>query len=66
MKYRITYLAGKLDTTVCPPAIVKAVFPAFNSEPVTLSESECIVEFSEPQVVVDLSPLIKVELIEQI
>ena len=61
MKYRITYIAGKLDTSECPPAILKAIFPAFNNEPVTLTESECIVEFSEPQVPVDLSPLIKVE-----
>jgi hypothetical protein len=63
MKYRITYLAGKLDTSVCPPAIVSAVFPAFNGEPVTLSESECTVEFATEQTPVDLGPLVKVELI---
>ena len=62
-KYRITYLAGKLDTSICPPAIVSVIFPAFNGEPVTLSESECTVEFETEQTPVDLGPLVKVELI---
>jgi hypothetical protein len=61
MKYRITYLIGKIDTSICPPAIVSAVFPAFNGEPVTLTETECVVEFAEPQTPADLGPLIKVE-----
>ena len=61
MKYRITYLAGKLDTSVCPPAIVFSVFPYATPTRVELNESECIVEFAEPQTPVDLSPLIKVE-----
>jgi hypothetical protein len=63
MKYRITYLIGKIDTSICPPAIVSAVFPAFNGEPVTLNETECIVEFATEQTPVDLGPLISVELI---
>ena len=63
MKYRITYLAGKLDTSTCPPAIVSVIFPAFNGEPVTLSESECTVEFAAEQTPVDLGPLVKVEII---
>jgi len=62
--YRITYLAGKLDNSVCPPAIVSVVFPAFNGEPVTLCEQYCDVTFSEPQTPVDISPLIKVELLQ--
>ena len=65
MKYRITYLAGKLDTSVCPPAIVSAIFPAFNGEPVTLTEQYCEVTFNEPQIPVDLGALVKVEIITQ-
>jgi len=62
--YRITHLAGKLDNSVCPPAIVSVIFPAFNSEPVTLCEQYCDVTFAEPQTPVDISPLIKVELLQ--
>jgi hypothetical protein len=61
--YRITYLAGLLDTSVCPPAIVAALFPAFDGWPVTLSESECIVTAPSPQTPADLGPLVKVELV---
>jgi hypothetical protein len=64
MKYRITYLAGKLDVSYCPPAIVKALFPSAEPLSVSLSEQECIVEFAEPQTPVDISPLIKVELLQ--
>lgn len=64
-KYKITYLAGSLDCSVCPPAIVKAIFPSFTNEPVTLSETECIVEFEEEQTPVNLGPLIKVEIISE-
>lgn len=62
-KYRITYLAGTLDCSVCPPAIVKIIFPSFTNELVILNESECIVEFEEPQTPVDLGPLVKVEVV---
>lgn len=61
--YKITYLLGKLDTSNCPPAIVPAVFPAFNGEPVTLTDSEIIVTFDTEQSPVDFGPLVKVELI---
>ena len=61
--YRITYLLGKLDTSVCPPAIVSALFPSFNGEPVTLTESEITVTFDTEQTPTDLGPLVKVELI---
>ena len=61
--YRITYLLGKLDCSICPPAIVPVIFPAFNGEPVTLSESEITVTFESEQTPVDLGPLVKVELI---
>ena len=63
--YRITYLLGKLDTSVCPPAIVSALFPAFNGEPVTLTENEVTVTFETEQTPVDLGPLVKVELLPQ-
>jgi hypothetical protein len=61
--YRITYLLGKLDTSTCPPAVVLAIFPAFNGEPVTLNESEITVTFENVQTPVDLGPLVKVELL---
>ena len=63
MKYRITYLLGKLDTSVCPPAIVKALFPTAEPLSVELNEQECIVEFATEQTPVDLGPLVKVEII---
>lgn len=59
--YRITYLAGKLDVSVCPPAIVPAIFPTFDGWPVTLSESECLVEVPDGVTPLDLGPLVKVE-----
>jgi len=61
--YRITYLLGKLDNSTCPPAVVSAIFPAFNGEPVTLNESEITVTFENAQTPVDLGPLVKVELL---
>jgi len=62
--YRITYLLGKLDTSICPPAILPALFPSFDgSQSVTLTESEITVTFAEPQTPVDLGPLVKVETI---
>jgi len=66
MTYRITYLAGKLDTSICPPVILKALFPTAEPLSVSLSEQYCDVTFSEPQTPVEISPLIKVELQEQI
>lgn len=59
--YRITYLLGKLDTTECPPAIAKVIFPAFDNWPVTLTETECLVTAPAPQTPTDLGPLVKVE-----
>ena len=60
--YRITYLLGKLDNSTCPPAVLYAIFPAFDgSQSVTLSESEILVTFATPQTPVDLGPLVKVE-----
>ena len=61
--YRITYLLGKLDTSICPPEVVPVIFPAFNGEAVTLSDSEITVTFGSEQIPVDLGPLVKVELI---
>jgi hypothetical protein len=61
--YRITYLLGKLDTSICPPEVVPVIFPAFTGEPVTLTDSEITVTFSTPQTPTDLGPLVKVELI---
>ena len=61
--YRITYLLGKLDTSICPPAIVPVIFPSFNGEPVTLTESEITITFATPKTPVDLGALVKVELL---
>lgn len=58
--YRITSLAGGFGNTN-PPAIVPAVFPAFDGWPVTLSESECIVTVPDGVTPLDISPLVKVE-----
>jgi hypothetical protein len=63
--YRITYLIGKLDASNCPPALVYAIFPAFAGWAVSLSESECIVIAPEGIEPLDLSPLIKIELISE-
>lgn len=59
--YRITYVAGKLDASFCPPPLVSAVFPAFDGWPVTLSESECLIEVPDGVTPADLGPLVKVE-----
>jgi hypothetical protein len=62
--YRITYLLGKLDTSICPPEVVPVIFPAFNGEPVTLTDSEITVTFDTEQTsIVNLGPLVKVEII---
>ena len=61
--YRITYLLGKLDTSICPPEVVPVIFPAFNGEQVTLTESEITVTFSTEQTPIDLGPLVRVELL---
>ena len=61
MTYRVTYLIGRLDTSTCPPAIVPAIFPAFDGWPVTLSESECLVTVPAGVTPLDISPLVKVE-----
>ena len=61
--YKIIYLLGKLDTSTCPPAVVSAIFPSFNGEPVSLTETEITVTFETEQTPNDLGPLVRVELI---
>jgi hypothetical protein len=62
--YRITYLAGVIDTSSTPPAIVAAVFPAFDgSQQCIASPSEVLVTFPSPQTPADLGPLVKVEVV---
>jgi hypothetical protein len=64
--YRITYLIGQLDTSVCPPAIVSALWPSFNGWACTLSASECLVDVPEGTTApADLGPLVKVELVSE-
>jgi hypothetical protein len=64
-KYSIKLLFGKLETSACPPPFLNELFPAYNGEPVILSEQECIVTFSTPQTPADLGPLVRVELISE-
>lgn len=59
--YRITMIGAPLDTATCPPAIVTAVFSAFDGWATTLSHEECIVTAPSPQTPADLGPLVKVE-----
>jgi hypothetical protein len=61
--YKITYLLGRLDTSICPPEVVPVIFPAFNGEAVTLDESEITVTFDTAQTPTDLGPLVRVELL---
>ncbi|HSG20412.1 MAG TPA: hypothetical protein VLA31_06545 [Burkholderiaceae bacterium] len=64
MKYRITTLLGGFDMSICPPAIVSALWPTFDGWPVTLSPQECIVTVPDSAPTpADLGPLVKVELV---
>lgn len=64
--YKITLIGSALDTSVCPPSIVYAVFPNFNGETVTMDAKGCFVTFATAQTPVDLGPLVKVELVPSI
>jgi len=46
--------------------LLATIFPAWNGEPVTASQSEITVTFSTPQTPVDLGPLVKVEVVETV
>jgi hypothetical protein len=41
--------------------LLATVFPAWNGEPMTATQSEITVTFDTPQTPVDLGPLVKVE-----
>lgn len=43
--------------------LLKSVFPAWNGEPVTASQSEILVTFASSQTPVNLGPLVKVEVV---
>lgn len=61
-----TYLISTLVSVVDCHAMVTAVFPAFNGEPVMFDGSSKIrVTFDSPQTPADLGPLVKVELITE-
>ena len=63
--YRITILGSALDTSVCPPAIVAALWPSFDGWPVTLSPIECVVTVPDSAPApADLGPLVKVERVD--
>lgn len=61
--YRITLLGATIDTREAPPALVKAVFPAFEGEPCHASSDAIVVTFPSPQTPSDLGPLVRVEII---
>jgi hypothetical protein len=44
--------------------LLATVFPAWNGEPVTATQSEITVTFATPQTPVDLGPLVKVEVVQ--
>jgi len=46
--------------------LLATIFPAWNGEPVTASQSEITVTFSTPQTPVDVGPLVKVEVVETV
>ena len=45
--------------------LLASVFPAWNGEPVTATQSEITVTFATAQTPVDLGPLVKVEVVPQ-
>ena len=45
-------------------ALLKAVFPAYNGEPVVADASSITVTFASPQTPTDLGPLVRVEQID--
>lgn len=61
--YQIRIAFGKMDNSVCPPAFLKDVFPAYAGETVVLTEQYCQVTFETPQTPADLGPLVRVELL---
>lgn len=64
--YRVTILGTGLDCTVCPPAIVSAIWPTFDGWPVTLSPQECLVTVPDSAPApADLGPLVRVELVPE-
>ena len=60
--YRITSSLLIGDYAQLPAAI----FPAWNGEPVTASQSEITVTFATPQTPVDIGPLVRVEVIDTV
>jgi hypothetical protein len=54
--YRITLLGLPIDTSVCPPDIVSAIFPAFDGWTVTMSSEEILVTAPPPPTPADRGP----------
>ena len=46
--------------------LLATIFPAWNGEPVTASQSEITVTFATSQTPVDLGPLVRVEVIDTV
>ncbi|NBS05548.1 MAG: hypothetical protein EBS64_10260 [Verrucomicrobia bacterium] len=46
--------------------LLATIFPAWNGEPVSASQSEITVTFATPQTPVDLGPLVRVEVIDTV
>lgn len=64
--YRIKLVVGLIDTSVCPPDFLSAIFPGFdNTQTVLLTASACYVTFDSLQTLVDLGPTIRVDLMPE-
>ena len=64
MSMSITYRISMSGATLADPyAFLQAVFPQRNGEPASSDGGSVTVTFATPQTPVDLSPLVKVEII---
>lgn len=64
MLYRVTMLGTGLDCSVCPPAIVSAIWPSFDGWPCELSQEQLLVSVPDSAPApADLGPLVRVELL---
>ena len=64
--YRVTLFGMALDTTVCPPSIVSALWPSYNGWLVSMNPAECLVTVPDfAPAPADLGPLVKVELVSE-
>ena len=64
--YRISYLIGPLDGSICPHPIIWAVFPDFDGWPSeTMDGCAYVTVPDSAPAPVNLGPLVKVELVSE-